>query len=127
MAKKRKELNRNPMGIMIMGGTNVPICAYQVYRVAYDDGAVVIDRGLTLHSAPSFHHRNEMTKRQRDRALDFRPDLTAAMQASQILLERIGNACWDLDAPKEKTAKAPYPTKTEAAMKARNKRKRSGK
>jgi hypothetical protein len=95
--KKRKELNRIPMGIQIMGGTNVPICAYQVYRVTYDDGTVETDRGLTLHSAPGFNHRNNMTKRQRDAALDFRPDLTAAMQASQILLERIGNACWDLD------------------------------
>lgn len=106
MAKrKRKELNRIPMGISVIGGTNVPICAFQVYRVTYDDGTVETDRGLTLHSAPSYHHRHDMTKRQRDAALDYRPDLTAAMQASQILLERIGNACWDLDAPKEKKEK----------------------
>lgn len=95
--KKRKERDRIPMGIMIMGGINVPICAYQVYRITYDDGTMEIDRGLTLHSAPGWNHLNDMTKKQRNAALDLRPDLTAAMQASQILLERIGNACWDLD------------------------------
>jgi len=95
--KKRKELDRTTMGIQIMGGTRSPICAYQVYRVTYDDGTVEVDRGMTLHTMPGFNHLNDMTNKQRAAALDLRPDLTAAMQAAQILLERIGNACWDLD------------------------------
>lgn len=89
--KKRKEVDRIPMGILIMGGTVSPVCAYQTYRITYDDGTEVIDRGRTLHTMPGMLLAGSKPPK------DVRPDLSPHMQAAQILLERIGNACWDLD------------------------------
>jgi hypothetical protein len=99
MPKKRKEVDRLPMGIQVMGGGNYPPCAFQVYRIRYDDGTSEVERGMTLHSLPGI---SEPGKKLRD---DVRPDLLDHMRAMLILQERIGNALYDLDVPKPKKGK----------------------
>lgn len=96
MTKKRKEVDRLPMGILVMGGGNFPPCAYQMYRIRYDDGTSEVERGLTLHSLPGI---SEPGKKLR---ADVRPDLLDHMRAMLILQEPLSNALYDLDNPKPK-------------------------
>lgn len=99
MARKRKEVDRLPMGIQVMGGGNYPPCAFQVYRIRYDDGTSEVERGRTLHSLPGIMKAGAKLPE------DVRPDLMDHMRAMMILQESISNALYDLDVPKKKGKK----------------------
>ena len=99
MVKKRRETDRLPMGIKVMGGGNFPPCAFQVYRISYDDGTSEIERGLTLYSLPGISEQGEKPR------ADVRHDLIDHMRAMAILQERLSEALYDLDVPKPKKGK----------------------
>jgi hypothetical protein len=103
MAKKtkKKEIRRHPVGINILWGKS-GVSAYQLYDISYDDGSCGIERGQSVRTLPGFEDMNGTKAQIKEASRSLRPDLEAAMQAAHILLARIGDACWDLDAPKKK-------------------------
>lgn len=104
MAKKRKVLDRRPVGICITIAKSGPH-AYQLYEESYDNGKEYVReivRGEAVFCWPGIRpaHPTPAEKReQKARAKFYRPDLNAHMQAAAILLEPIANACWDADKP----------------------------
>jgi len=96
---KRKEVDRLPMGIQVMGGGNFPPCAFQVYRIRYDDGTSEVERGRTLHSLPGIMEAGAKLPE------DVRPDLLDHMRVMLVLQETLSNAIYDLDVPKPKKKK----------------------
>lgn len=109
MAKKRKpkELQRRPVGINILWG-KAGVSAYQLYDITYQDEKSIycrIERGQSLRTMPGFEDMNGTPAQIKVAGRSLRWDLAPAMQACHTLMKAIGNACWRLDAPKEKKEK----------------------
>lgn len=102
---KKKEISRVNVGIHVFGGTVAPHAACQLYRIEWSDGTSTIERGRSVTSLPGALPVGAKLPP------DVRPDLQPHMQAAQILLERIGEACWDLDQPKPTPKKRRRKTK----------------
>jgi hypothetical protein len=104
MAKKRKELDRRPVGIHVEIAKSGPL-AYQLYEVMYDNGKEyerVIERGAYIHGWPGMRptHPTPAEKRKEKANAKFnRPDLNRYIETAAILLQPIADACWEADKP----------------------------
>lgn len=106
---------RRPAGIQILYNLRGGPSAYQLYETVYADGTTIIVRGSSLRTLPGFQDLNGTKKQKEEAQRSLRCDLEPAMLACHTLLERIGNACWDLDFPKPKKKRAPRPSRTGAS------------
>lgn len=104
MAKKRKELDRRPVGIHVDVAKSGSL-AYQFYEVTYDTGKeyeTVIEKGAYIHCWPGIRPTHPTPAEQRKlkaEAKFHRPDLDYYIRAATLMLEPVARACWDADKP----------------------------
>lgn len=103
---------RRPIGINVVMSTGKGggLYAYQLYESAYrvkrkgkkyDDINWEVRRGDNLRVMHGFQDLNGTDAEKKECARTLHPHMEPALRASAILLERVGNLCWDFDQPRK--------------------------